>query len=538
MRLVVSIILDQLGSNTLDRYWDALPDDGALERVASRGTFEHDVVYPYAGTYTAPGHSTIYTGVYPRQHHIVANAVYDRRRGKEVPIVDDGRHAVFGDPDAHASPTALAAETVTDLLERDTGGAAKTASISIKDRAAVLPGGHHPDLVLWYDTAIGKYTTSTYYTSALPAWVIAWNAAHPVQALLVPWVASDPRLLARYAGRDDAPGEGNWLGLGTTFPHDPARSSEPLSAIRATPQSSEHLLDLAWKVVQQLDMGADDIPDLLCVSVSSTDYVGHVYGPGSWEYLDNLIRVDRALGRFLDRLASRTSVAVLITSDHGAAPLPEDVTGEPAGRLEPDELVAAVEKNLDRKVGRGHWVAAFAQPFIYLTDWARDPHRRDRAVKVAIETLQSMKGVAAAFDARALAAPGAHDASTLEHAAALSTPPDTDGDIFVVPARHFVVDEGMPKGTGTSHGTPWDYDTHVPVLFFGPGVAHQSTDAPLAMARTASTIAALLGIAPPTPAAPLPGAPDVSARAPRPAGDSTSAAVGARQARQPGTVTP
>jgi predicted AlkP superfamily pyrophosphatase or phosphodiesterase len=508
-QLVVAVIIDQLGTNVLERYWEALPADGALRGAAARGVVHRRVAYPYAGTYTAPGHATVHTGVSPRRHGIVANSVYDRRREAVVASVDDGVHPWLGAPDRFAGPARLTADTVADRLRAATGGRARVVALSVKDRGAVLPGGRRPDLALWYDLQSARYTTSTHYARALPDWLTAFNERHPVEDRLEPWEPGDPALLARHAGADDAPGEGGWLGLGATFPHDPRATQIPRATALAMPRSSEHLLDLAWEAVQRLDLGGDDIPDLLSISIASTDYAGHVFGPFSWEYLDNLLRIDRALGRFLDRLEERTRVAVLITSDHGVAPMVDQVgDGTAAARVDMDALMSELDEHLDDAIERGDWVTTFASPFVYLSDWARAPERRADAVRLSAQWLARTPGLEAAYDARSLAATDpATVADDLERAVALSIAPDPDADLFVVPARHFVFDESMVPGKGTTHGSPWPYDREVPVAFWGPGVQPRMTHDAHPMTRTAPTLESLLGL-PARPGAPsLPGAP-------------------------------
>lgn len=501
-RVVVAIVLDQLATQTLERHLPHLPNDGALRHGIARGAFHHRVVYPYAGTYTAAGHAAIATGAPPAVSGVVANEVYDRERARVVPIVDDGEHAVHGVRDAYASPRALRAETVADVLARTTEG--RVVSVSIKDRAVVFTAGREPDLALWYDARLPGYTTSTFY-GEVPAWLEAWQREHPIDALLTPWVAEDPALLARVAGADDAEGEGDWDGLGVTFPHDPRASDDPYSVLRATPQSSEHLLELAAEAARRAGLGEDDVPDLLVLSISSTDYVAHTFGPDSWEYLDNLIRVDRALAAFLERLErERGPIAVLLTSDHGGAPLPER---SGTGRVMPDVIARGLEAELDRALGEGDWVSAFVQPFVYLSEPAReDEARRERAVEAAIAWLSTRPEIG--FAADAIDALGwRDDADPLRRAIGLSVADDPEGDVFVVPREGFVVDEDMPRGFGTSHGTPWSYDRSVPVILWGAGVAHLETDAPLPQGHVASTLAALLGVAPPAaaPREPLPG---------------------------------
>lgn len=505
-RVVVAVVLDQLAARSLDRYLPHLDEDGAIRRGVREGALHRQVVYSYAGTYTAAGHAAIHTGAPPATSGIVSNEVWDRARDREAPIADDATHAVLGVEGAFASPAALRVETVADVLERASGGRAITVSLSVKDRGAVFAGGRRPDLVLWYDVRLPGYTTSSYYAASTPTWLDEWQRAHPIDALLAPWEAEDPELLARVLGPDDAPGEGDWEGLGVTFPHDPRASSRPYSVVRATPASSEHLIALAEEAAHRLDLGADEVPDLLALSISSTDYVGHVFGPDSWEYLDNLVRVDRALGAFLDRLAeARGPIAVLVTSDHGGAPLPERREGE-SGRLLPDLLLSELEDALDRALGEGAWVTAFVQPFVYLSEAARAPEVRERAVAATIAHLSARREVALAADAREATAWREH-ADPVRRAVGLSVPDDVEGDVFVVPREGFVVDEGMPTGAGTSHGTPWAYDRTVPVIVWGPGVSRLETNEPLEQARVATTLAALLGVPPPrsAPREPLPG---------------------------------
>lgn len=501
-RIVVAVVVDQLATHALERHLPHLPEEGALRRGIARGALHRHVVYPYAGTYTAAGHAAIATGAPPAVSGVVANEVYDRERARVVAIVDDGEHAVHGVPDAYASPRALHVETVADALERATDGRARVVSLSIKDRAVAFTAGRTPDLALWYDARLPGYTSSTFY-GELPAWLEAWQREHPIDALLTPWVPGDPALLARVAGEDDAEGEGDWHGLGATFPHDPRASTEPYSVLRATPQSSEHLLELAGEAARRAELGEDEVPDLLVLSISSTDYVAHTFGPDSWEYLDNLIRVDRALGAFLDRLErERGPIAVLLTSDHGGAPLPER---SGTGRLMPEAIASELEAELDRALGEGEWVSAFVQPFVYLSEEARED-RRERAVRAAIAWLSARPEIGFAADAREALGWRDHE-DPLRRAVGLSVAQDFEGDVFVVPREGFVVDEDMPRGFGTSHGTPWSYDRTVPVILWGAGVAHLETDAPLPQGRVASTLAALLGIAPPAaaPRAPLPG---------------------------------
>ncbi|MBL0220259.1 MAG: alkaline phosphatase family protein, partial [Myxococcales bacterium] len=181
-------------------------------------------------------------------------------------------------------------------------GRALTLSLAMKDRSAVLPGGQHPDACFWLDPRAGGFTTSTYYATELPPWIATWQRAHPLAGTMHVWEPQSPSSLASL-GPDDAPGEGAY-GWGATFPHDPsapASIGEP-DAYLSTPASTEHLLAFAREAVRELHVGDDEEPDLLAISIATPDYIGHAFGPESWEYVDGLVRVDRAVGVFLDEL--------------------------------------------------------------------------------------------------------------------------------------------------------------------------------------------------------------------------------------------
>ena len=510
-RAVVVVVIDQLASHALEKYLPFLSEDGALRRGIARGAFHRSVVYSYAGTYTAPGHAAIHTGAPPAFSGVVANQVWDYARADSVASVDDGESAVLGVEGSFASPRVLRADTVADVLSEATDGRAMIASVSFKDRGAVLGGGRRPDLVLWYEKSIPGFTTSAYYGDSVPGWLDRWHAEHPIDGILGVWEADDAELYARELGPDRVTGEGDFHGLGVTFPHDVRASSSPYSALRATPASSVYLMALAAEVADRMDIGADAVVDLFAISISSVDYAGHVFGPQSWEYADNLIKVDRALGELLDGLErDHGPLAVLITSDHGVAFLPERARAQSGrgGRLLGPRAFASLETTLDRQLGRADYLAAFIQPFVYLTPHAKEPERRARVVEVAARWLSAQPEIEAAFDTHEAA--GWREADdALRRSVGLSVPDDPSGDIFVVPAYGYVIDEGTRVGYGTSHGTPWDYDQTVPVIFWGPGVDHLETSEPLPQDRVATTIAALLGIDPPERAGdePLPGAP-------------------------------
>ncbi|MCC6899422.1 MAG: alkaline phosphatase family protein [Polyangiaceae bacterium] len=498
-RLVVVAVFDQLGTATLERLMPSLDADGAIRSVAARGSF-HRVAYPYAATYTAPGHATLHTGVAPSQSGILANERWHPERG-EISWLDDPASPVIGDAASSASPRALRTDTVGDALKAATGGRAKVVSVSVKDRAAIVPGGRRPDVAVWYSSTTRGFTTARHYAEAIPSCAARHAASRAAESLLDPWLP-DPKTPTPRA--DAAPGEGHYLGWSSAFPHDPRLSTAPWVVLKLTPALTIDSLALAQRCADELDLGQDSVPDLLALSLSATDYTGHVFGPESREYADALIRTDRALGRLLESLAARTRLAVLISSDHGVTALPE--ASGLGGRLIPKNVVAELEAALDRSLGTGDWVAGFVAPFVSLTPSAR--LRRAEAMPALLQALSGLEGVHAAFDAR-LGEQLRKSTRKLERAVGLSLTADPPGDAFVVPLEGWSVDPDMAIGAGTSHGSPWRADAEVPALFAGPGVYRAASRETLDARRVAPTIAALLDTPAPRLATlpPLPGAP-------------------------------
>lgn len=496
-KLVVSVVLDQLGSSTLQDLLPFLDEEGAIRQSLRKGAYYPTVRYAYASTLTSAGHASIYTGAPPVISGIPANSRWTEQRGK-VPLIDDGHHAVFGRSGAYAAPTVLQVATVADALDEATEGRAKIVSLSLKDRGAVLPGGRHADAVFWYEHKAQSFTSSNFYMEALPQWFVDWKKAHPVNNYMKRWTPLEGSAWAKVLGPDAREDEVDWHGLGKAFAHDPKESKKSHSVFRATPGSTEYLLDLAKETVRQYELGADETPDLLAISISATDYVGHVFGPYSWEYFDHFVRVDRMLGRFLKALSESTQIAVLITSDHGVLAMPNPKRAEPVvkARIVPTELVERLNKELAAAGFSGAPVAAFEKPFVYLRPKERDGPDGARLIEAAVAQLKSWKLVELAADVREIQTwRGTQD--PLKRAIALSVPEGVGGQIYVVPKEGVLFDPEMEGSGGTSHGTPWDYDRQVPVLFWGPGVKPAVYKEVVEQGRVASTISALLSSPPP-----------------------------------------
>lgn len=505
-KLVVLIVLDQLGQWVWEKYLPLLPEDGGLRQAEQRGSSLR-ASYPYANTATAPGHATLATGVTPSVHGIVANEVYEPDLGSR-PIVDDGRHAVIGGRERYAAPTMLRAPTVADMLHERSGGSSQILALSMKARSAVLSVGRQADLALFYDLDAGGLTTSTYYApkGVLPDWLSRFNAQVPIAQRLGVWEPADPSLLREHLGPDEGPGEGQVFGWSSSFPHAPRIATEPLEAFCFTPQATELLFETALAAVEARNLGGGDWPDFLVLSVSGTDLVGHVWGPSSWEYADTLLRTDKALSRFVEHLERRGPVAFVLTSDHGVAPMPESLhrSGGSAGRLGGAELVRRAEAIADEVLGPGDWIAAYVPPLLSYTNEGKS--RRQELGEALAARLPELEAIHRAYDAQA-----GHVLSRsedpLDRLVGASLPLDPPGDLYVVTSPHWFDELSQTPGQGSNHGTPWPYDRRVPVLMWGTGIERFRSDHTFDTRQVATTLANLLRVPPPSgaPKSPLPG---------------------------------
>ena len=498
-KLVVLIVLDQLGSWVLDQQLPLLPSGSAIRRAYEDGA-SHTAEFPYASTQTAPGHASLTTGVTPAVHGIVANAVYVPERGARK-TVDDGKHVVLGNPDRYVSPSQLRAETVADVLQRESNAEARIVGLSMKARSAVLPVGQRADVAVFYDSVTRAMTTSTYYSPnrRLPDWLRSFRKANPVEPLLQTWEPAEPEWLQKHLGPDASPGE-----MYPTFPHDPREAPDPWYAFSGTPESSEYLMAAAYAVVKGEKMGMDDVPDFLALSVSGTDIVGHVWGARSWEYADNLRRIDRALTHFVKLLQARGPVAFVLTADHGVAELPERARaeGRTGGRLSGEFLTASAERAADETLGEGDWIARYVPPLFTYTPTGKARH--EELTKVLRKALPRVKGVKAVYDARV---PGklreSHD--DIARLVGASLPDDPPGDLYLVTEPGWF--DALSEQGGTNHGTPWDYDRRVPVLMWGTAIERRTSQDVHDVLRVATSLAALLNVPAPAgaPKSPLPG---------------------------------
>lgn len=497
-RLGVLVVFDQLRVVELERYAPFFGPGGFGGLDGAR----YDAYYAYTGTETGPGHATLATGANPSVHGISTNSWFVGASRHYV--VEDPAFPVHGATDGSGrSARMLVAPTLADVMKAESGGRAKIVTLSHKDRSAILTGGRAADIAIWYDIATGRYTSSTAYVPEIPPWLADKGAGIPqATRSSARWSQLPiPKGLEHLAPADDRPGEGAHEGLTRTFPHEIATQPEPLrrKLYRAMPQSIDDLFDLALAAVDAYGLGRDDEPDLLVVSVSTTDVVGHNFGPDSLEQLDLLRRADQSLRRFSRQLEGKLtarSVVWGLSSDHGALPLPAASEGErwPNGIVFADDLVEAAAAGAAKALpaDKKKRVLGFFPPQLYVdtSDLPADAARRVLdAVTAAVEAIP---GVANVYD---FSRPGP-DEDALAPLMRASAYPGRAAPLFVRQAPRVVFLENKKK-LGTDHGTAYVYDRRVPFIIAGPGVRRGRYAQPVDPRDMAPTLAFLLGVAPP-----------------------------------------
>lgn len=517
-RLAVMVAVDQMRADYLVRFrpWFV---EGGFRRLLEDGAVYTNAHHRHALTTTAAGHATVSTGVHANLHGIAANEWFDFPAGRVITAVHDPKSPLVGaaraavrlpggalDSDATASPARLHVPTVGDQLKLRYGSQVRVIGLANKDRGAIFLSGKLADGVYWFHE--GRLVTSSYYRADLPGWLTDFLATDPIgRRFGQTW----DRLLAKeiydqVQGPDEAAGEEEPYGLGQTFPRrvdggQKEPGSEFHNAYRLDPHCTEVLGEAVARAVAGEQLGRHAAPDLLCVSFSQPDYCGHSFGPDSHEIMDSILRLDRVLAammEMLDREVGRGRWTLVLTADHGVAPLPERVAatgrGLDAGRMDYAGLTKTIEAAL---------TAAFGAPPTGLAWVLRDGYGY-RLWPATIEALK-IDPVAArqVVKAAALAWPQTGFAWTREELLGdapplrdylaewrLSYHPALSQDVILSP-KPYVVDR---KRNGTNHGTPYEYDTHLPLLWYGAGVTPGVHEARVGSDAIAPTLAKILGI--------------------------------------------
>jgi hypothetical protein len=488
--LVILLVIDQFPQWAFEQ---KLPElrAGGFRRLLSEGSWRVGH-YPSAVTLTAPGHALLGSGEASAQSGILSNEWWHRDLGRSLKSVEAESGA--------ASAKWLRVPGLGDAVAAANNGA-KAVSVSIKDRAAILPLGH-AGTAIWYTAKTVDWKSTV---SPTPAWLTAWSRSNPIALRLHdPWEPLDAGELRRMTGRHDYQvGEYGDKGLIATFPHNIDQTREPADALVATPLGNEIVLTTALAAIDGEHLGFDDTPDLLIVSLSSYDYIAHAWGQESWEVWDTALRLDRQLATFLDGLDREVGAgrwAMIMTSDHGGAPLPELVNG---GRMQFEQLQSLANQAAISVLGPGSWIAEAKSPTLYLSEAARQraPAEISATIDAIIEALRHAPGLARVERTASLV--GNCEARTGDdQAICLALDPERSGEVVYVPKRGWLFEEAK-EPVSASHGTLYEYDRRVPViqLPFGRKAHAPATAAEagpeLPMRDVSSMIAGWLGITPP-----------------------------------------
>jgi predicted AlkP superfamily pyrophosphatase or phosphodiesterase len=498
-KLVVGIVIDQMRWDYIYRYYDRY-GQGGFKRMLGEGFTCENTYIDYVPTVTAIGHTTIYTGSVPAIHGIAGNDFIINQTGISVYCTDDTTVQTVGSnsKEGQMSPRNLLASTITDELKLATNSRSKVIGIALKDRASILPAGHRPDAAYWFDNASGNWITSTYYMQALPAWLDQFNARRLAEKYLKQdWNTLYPIATYIQSSPDDNPYEGKFAGQSTpTFPIHFTQGTN-FDLIRTTPYGNTMTLELAQAAVENEKLGQRNVTDFLAVSCSSTDYIGHKFGPNSIEVEDTYLRLDRDLATFftfLDKQLGKGNYTVFLSADHGAANNAGFLADQkiPAGYWQSGQALKQLNTLLNANYKTANLVLSLSNYQVHLNyPEIKKNHLDEQAIrKDCVDFLTAQPNMAFVVDAKNIEA--AAVPQELKERIINGYHPDRSGSItFVLEPGWY---SGTLKGTGTTHGSWNAYDAHIPLLWMGWGIRHGSTVRQTGMTDIAPTLAALLHI--------------------------------------------
>lgn len=481
LRLILVVAVDQFRYDFLTRFEDEYT--GGLRRLMTEGAVFSNANLEHYPTVTAVGHATMLSGAFPADSGIIGNDWYDRESGARVTSVSDGGVQLLGGPTGTgSSPHRLLVTTVGDELKVASLTRSQTPSrvigVSLKDRAAVLMAGRGADAAYWFDQRTGAFVTSTYYGRTAAPWLAAFNGPKPAN---------------RYAGQV-------WNVLGSPFAALPSEPGSDLyKAIYSTPAGNELLLEFTEEVLRQEQLGQRNATDLLAVGISANDTVGHTYGPNSPQVHDVTLRTDQLLDHLLDRVEETVGLdrtLVVLTSDHGVAPLPEMLAERrlPGGRLATRDLIDPILEALTKAYGAGDWILATAGTSPYLNYELIADKKLDSVEvrRVAAEAAWTSPHVVRVYTRDQLQR-GDVPSDRLGLRIARSFNWQRSGDLEVLLEPNWI-----RQAEGTTHGTPYNYDAHIPLVLMGPGVRPGWYATEVALNDLAPTLSTIAGVETPS----------------------------------------
>lgn len=523
-KLILQITVDQLRGDLPDKFMKNMGADG-FRYLKEQGIWYANAHYGHTNTETVVGHTSLATGADPAVHGMVSNVWFDRESGKLAYNIEDSRyHILSADADVDKStevdssqtlastdgrsPANIMVTTFSDELALSTHHKAKIFAVSVKDRGAVTLAGH-AGKAFWFSKATGEFITSNYYYDQYPAWVDTWNQQQKNRTYEnQSWQLLQERANYLYGQEDDKPWEMDIAGFGRVFPHKYGSVEDKHfnNFLTFSPAGDELTLDFAKNILSSEKLGQDEITDYLAISFSSTDYVGHIFGPSSLEAEDNLLRLDRTLAdlfTYVDKQIGLENTLIVLSADHGGPDTPGYLQsfGIDSGFVSPDKwdkepAIAALKKRFG--IGQ-ELIQAFFPPYLYLDHAViREKGLKLTEVQEAVANeLLVIKGVAQAIPSRALIENRLPD-TYLNRAALRNYNRKRSGDILILFQPQYSINHFQGEAMAVNHGGPWRYDTFVPVVFAGGKLNAKRILRRIAPVDIAPTLAALLGIKPPS----------------------------------------
>ena len=523
-KLILQITVDQLRGDQPGRYLDRM-GDGGFRYFMQHGVWYANAHHAHANTETVVGHTTLATGADPAAHGMVANVWLDRKTGKLVYNIEDNRYRILTagagvdkttkiDPTQKLaategrSPAAIRVSTFSDELAIYYGGRSKIFGVSVKDRGAVPLAGH-AGKAFWFSKATGEFVSSTFYYDRYPEWVNEWNKKKlAFQYGDKSWTLLNDKSTYLFGAADDKPWEIDYGGFGRVFPHPFGRADSKYytTLLTISPLGDELTLDFAKTLIAHEELGKHDVPDFLSISFSSTDFIGHLFGPSSLEMEDNLLRLDRTLAdllAYVDRNVGLRNTLIVLAADHGAPEAPGYLNelGIEARYIRPEKWDAEPAiAALKRQFGVSkELVLRYEHPYVYLhEDVIQDKGLNQAEVESAVAAeLMKLDGIALAISSMALRENKLPSTRVID-TVLRNFNPERSGHIFVVfePHSFLNVTEGFPAAV--THGSPWRYDTYVPVVFAGGSLNARRIYREIQTVDVAPTLAAVVGVKPPS----------------------------------------
>lgn len=504
-KLVVGIVVDQMRQEYLYRF-ESKFGEGGFRRLMGNGFMLTNAHYNYVPTYTGPGHASIYSGTTPATHGIIGNDWWDKNLKKEVNCVGDDRYQPVGNPEGNGdvSPWRLLSSTITDELKISTQKKGKVVGLSIKDRGAVLPAGHLPDGAYWLDSKSGKFITSTYYKNNLPEWVDNFNNLKLADNYLnQEWRTLLP--IEKYSTPDDSPYERKFKGKDKpVFPYnlkELKKENGGYDLLSVTAFGDDLLTEFAKSALMGEQMGKDEVTDFLAISFSTPDYVGHSMGPNSVELEDTYLRLDKNLEDLLKRLdkeVGESNYVVFLTADHAVAEVPQFLKDNkvPGGNFSWSNVEAGLTEHLQKQFPGKKVIDKITNEQVYFNHdvFSGDPKSAGIELLIASEMtvnfLQSVDGIAQVYP-KAIIKQGMYNETGVKGMMVRGYNFKRSGDVLVQLEPSWIP-SSYP--TGTTHGSAYSYDTHVPILFFGKGIKKGKSSAYHSITDIAPTLSVMLKI--------------------------------------------